>query len=81
MLRVLSQLASDNVFAQPSIFFSVGLLRNKLHVPHFVFQVYCNTVEQTGMYQLLQKICRKVCRMNVFWAVMGKFGQSILFAA
>jgi len=40
MLRALSQLASDNVLAQSSVFFVfflVGYLRNKFQVPNFLF--------------------------------------------
>ena len=37
-------------------------------------------VEEHIMYQQLQKICReKVCRINVFWASVWKFGQNILY--
>jgi len=37
MLRVLSQVASVNVFAQPSGIFSVGLLRTMFQVPNYQF--------------------------------------------
>jgi len=30
-------LPSDNVLAQPSVFFSVGLLGTKFQIPHFLF--------------------------------------------
>jgi len=37
MLKVLSQLASGNILAQPSVLFSDGLLRTKLQAPNFLF--------------------------------------------
>jgi len=37
MLRVLSQLTSDNVLALLSVLFSVGFLRNKFQVPNVQF--------------------------------------------
>jgi len=37
MLRVLSQLASDNILAQHTIRFQVGLLQTVFQVPNFLF--------------------------------------------
>jgi len=37
MLRVLSQLASDNVLAQPSVLSSIVLLITTFQVPNFIF--------------------------------------------
>jgi len=51
--RALSQLAFENVLAQPSAHFSVGLLRNKIKVPKFLlhFQVYGTLAEENIIYQ------------------------------
>ena len=47
--RILSQLASNNVLAQPSVHFSVGLLRTKFQVPNI--PVYDNIVNKSIIYQ------------------------------
>ena len=79
MLRLLSQLASDNVLAQPSVRFSVGLLRTKFQVTNFYLQVHEGMVEENRMYQELQNICsEKVCHTIVFRANLWKLGQNIL---
>jgi len=64
MLRVLSQLAADNVLAQPTVLFC------KLEVPNFLFShVYVDMVAENKMYQHLKKICKeRVRRMKSFWA-------------
>jgi len=50
--RVRNQLASDIDFAKPSKFFFSWVIRPKLQVPHFNFQVYPygNMVHQNKMY-------------------------------
>jgi len=42
-------LASDNVLAQPSVHFSVGLLGTKYQVP--TFPVYTNMVNKSVIHQ------------------------------
>jgi len=64
--RILSELASDNVLAQPSV---LRLLGAKFQVQTFYFQVYGNMVEETIMYHKLQTIRReKAGRMKIFRA-------------
>jgi len=71
-LRILSHLASDNVLAQPSVHFSVGLLRTKFQVPNF--PVYGNMVNKKIMYQYLRKVCReKVCRTKFLGKIRTRY--------
>jgi len=45
MLRIPNQLTSDDVLAQPSVLFSVGLLKTEFQYQIFYFQVYGNMGE------------------------------------
>jgi len=68
VLRVLGQLASDNVHRLRIMRFSVGL-STTFQVPNFLFSclLYGNMVEENSMYQKLLKVCRKnvYCIKNV----------------
>jgi len=80
MLSLLSQLTSDNVLAQPTVLFPGYVTKNQISSTKYLhFQVYGNMIEETRMYQQLQKICReKICRIKVFRTNLRKLGKSIL---
>jgi len=75
MLRVLSQLASDNVLAQPNLHCSMGYSKF-WNIQIFKFLVCGRILEENIMYQQLQQnnCKRNACRMKVFRANLGKFG-------
>jgi len=59
MLRVLSQLVSDNVLAHPSVHIFSWVLKTNFKWQIFYFLVYGKMVEENILYQQLQKICRE----------------------
>ena len=73
--RILSQLASDNVLAQPNVHFSVGLLRTKFQAPNF--PVYGNIVNKSIIYQWSKNVCReKVCGIKFIgqiWEIRTRY--------
>jgi len=68
MLRVRSQLASNNVLAHVSILFSAELLRTKFQLLNFLFSSLLHGRGKENVPTATKIWREKVCRINVFRA-------------